>query len=431
MTESGEQVVIEKIVQGGAGLARADGMVILVPGVLPGETVRVRRGEARHGVTRGELAGVIHQSPRRVKPSCPLFLSCGGCGFLHTDYANELELKQQVLAETLERVGKLKPRILPPVPALAPEGYRAFVQLKIDAAGKIGLFRRDSHDVVPFEGAGFEGCRLQRPRLNCAVEMLQGRLAGYQVVKFREGDVGFVVNLTAESPLPPNPALFDSLRDLKVTGLLVNDRPVFGSPEVLYIYGEAPGSIYRFRVSHDAFFQPDPSVVQRLADRVAEIITAETGDNRLNENLLDLYAGVGTFGIQLARKMLGVYCVEIGESAVRDLEQNVSENHVTNVAPYRGTAKSFLKRFRGTAGAIIVDPPRAGIEVEVRRAIEKLSAPLLCYVSCHPATLARDLADLVMAGGYEIDSVQLFDQFGRTHHIESLSVLKKIPAAQT
>lgn len=157
---------------------------------------------------------------------------------------------------------------------------------------------------------------------------------------------------------------------------------------------------------------------------MAEIISAEMGPNRLTDNLLDLYAGVGAFGISLARKVQGVYSVEVGGSAVQDMEFNLGENRVFNLAVYRGTVGSFLKRFRGQAGAVIVDPPRAGLDPDARDSLIRLSPPLLLYVSCRPATLARDLSAFVSSGKYRVDSVQIFDQFGRTHHIESLSVLK-------
>ena len=426
MSQMSETLIIEKIVEGGMGLARAETGVVLVPGTLPGETVEAEIVEVKHGVARGRVLNIISPSPHRQPPNCPLFLNCGGCDFLHTPYSNELDLKQQILAETIERIGKIKPHLLPPMPAAKPEQYRAVVQLKIDSQGRIGLFRRESHDVVPFEGEGFTGCRLQQDRLNHAISALQSRLAGFQVIKFRIGDEGFVVNLTSVAAKEADEELQGRIRDIGATGFLVNDRLVFGSPAALYIYGEALGPKMRLRVSHDAFFQADPSVVQRLVTRLAEIISAERGTNRLNENMLDLYAGVGTFGVGLASKVLGVFCVEVGDTAARDLQFNITENHMRNCVAYRATAKSFLKRFREKVGAAIIDPPRTGIEQEVRRAILRLAPPLLLYVSCHPATLARDLSHFAADGAYHIDSVQLFDQFGRTHHIESLTVLKKI-----
>lgn len=446
MDDPTERLVVEKVVEGGAGLARGQSGVVLIPGTLPQEEIDAQILEAKAGVRRGRILRVVSPSPARMAPLCPLFLSCGGCDFLHTPYERELELKQQILAETLERIGKLKPNFLPPVPAPAPEFYRTFVQLKIDPEGRIGLFRRDSHDVVPFQGAGFQGCRLQNDRINQIVERLQGHLRGYQVINLRMGDVGFVVNLTSEHPTEPNEGLLELSRDAGTTGFLVNDRLVMGDPAVLYIYGEADERKLRVRVSHDAFFQADPSVVQRVAKRVGEIIETKRGPDRLKENLLDLYAGVGTFGILLAHKVLGVFCVEIAKNATHDLEWNMSENRVTNLIFHRGTAKSFLKRFqpmsrtsalaasgtltRTDIGVCLVDPPRAGVDVETRKELLRLSPPLLIYLSCDPPTLARDLADFA-AGGYEIDSVQIFDQFGRTHHIESLSVLKKISSTPT
>lgn len=416
---------IEKIVEGGAGLARGESGVVLLPGSLPGETVEARVDEMRQGVARGRVVRVVSPSRHRIDPACPLFLTCGGCDFLHTTYAAELDLKQRIMAETLERVGKLKlVNVLSPVPASQPEFYRAFTQLKIDPEGRIGLFKRESHEVVPFEGRGFAGCRLQREYLNRAVAALQGKLSGYKVIKFRMGDEGFVVNITSDIPQEPDERLNGLIHDLGATGFLVNDRLIFGSPAVLYIYGEAEGRTLRFRVSNDAFFQADPSVVQRLVNRMAGIISAERGDKRLTENMLDLYAGVGAFGISLVRKVQGVYSVEVGEGAVQDLEFNMGENRVINMVAHRGTVGSFLKRFRGSAGTVIIDPPRAGLEPDVLKALIRLSPPLLLYVSCHPATLSRDLSAFASSGKYLVDSVQIFDQFGRTHHIESLSVLK-------
>lgn len=248
---------IEKIVGGGAGLARGESGVVLVPGTLPGESVEARVERPRQGVARGRVVRIVSPGRDRIEPACPLFLNCGGCDFLHTAYSAELELKQQILVETLERVGKLKSvDVLPPVPARRPEFYRAFTQLKINAEGRIGLFKRETHEVVPFEGPGFAGCRLQREPLNRAVEALQGKLAGYKVIKLRMGDEGFVVNITSDVPHEPDGRLNTLIHDIGATGFLVNDRLIFGSPAVLYIYGEADGRILRFRVSNDAFFRP-------------------------------------------------------------------------------------------------------------------------------------------------------------------------------
>ncbi|MBI4178559.1 class I SAM-dependent RNA methyltransferase [bacterium] len=419
-----ERVRIEKVVDGGFGLGRDSSGVVLLPGALAGETVDADLAERRMGIRTGRVRDVVDASSDRRAPECPLFLDCGGCDFLHTAYEKELELKQAILAETFQRIGKLTPPFLSPVPSSSPEFYRDFVQLKINPDGRIGLFRKDSHEVVPFEGPAFGGCRLQKDRLNRAVAVLQGKLTGFQVVKFRMGDEGFVVNLTAEQPPEGRDELEPLIRSLGVTGFLINDRPVYGPTHVLYIYGEAQDRQIRIRVSHDAFFQPNPPVVQAIARRLEETLDRVLGPNRLMSNILDLYAGVGTFGLFLAHAVLGVFAVEVSESATSDMEWNIPENRIRNMVFHRGTAKSFLKRFRGKAGAVILDPPRAGLETAVRDDLIRLAPPLLFYISCHPATLARDLADLTSRGPWRIDSVQLFDQFGRTHHIESLSVLK-------
>lgn len=425
---------IEKVVDGASGLARDAHGVVLVPGTLPGESVEVADMSGAKGVRTARVTRVLRPSPERIPAGCPLFLTCGGCDFLHTTYERELELKQSILAETLERIGKIKPCLLPPVPARNPEYYRSFVQLKIDAQGRIGLFRRDSHDVMPFEGEGFNGCRLQQDRLNRAVDSLQGKLAGFQVIKMRAGDEGFLVNLTHREghgpgdTTPPLDDITEAVRKIGADGLLVNDHPVFGSSAALYIYGEAEGGLghpeRRFRVSYDSFFQSDPEVVRHICDRIGQVLHEVFGPDRLMQNILDLYAGVGTFGILLAPKVLGVFAVEISNSAANDMDFNISANHITNLLYHRSTAKSFLKRFRGPVGAVVVDPPRAGLELDIIHSLRQMSPPLVFYVSCHPATLARDLAAFTRDGAYGIDSVQIFDQFGRTHHIESLTVLK-------
>ncbi len=416
-------LTIEKVVDGAYGLARDSDGVVLVPGTLPGEEVEIVPDSKVQGVRVGRATRIRSAHPDRIPPVCPLFLACGGCDFLHVSYERELGLKQDILAETLLRIGQLRPTLLDPVPSPTPEQYRAYIQLKIDPKGRIGLYRRDSHTIVPFDGESFPGCRLQPDDFNGAVARLQGKLAGYKVIKLRKGAQGWVVNLTSDQSPAPAEGLIRQIHDLGATGFLVNDRLVFGSPEVLYIYGEAPGPIYRFTVSPDSFFQADPAAVDRLSRRMADTIDRERGPARLNENLLDLYAGVGTFGIRLASKMMGVFCVESSAGAVRDLEKNMADNRTTNLIAYRSTARAFLKRFRSAVGTVIVDPPRSGLEPDARQALITLKVPLVLYLSCHPATLARDLAALT-AGGYKIDSVQLFDQFGRTHHIETLTVLR-------
>ncbi len=425
MSDSTFAARIEKVVEGGLGLWRGPQGVVLIPGTLPEESVEIVSGEPKDGVRFGTVVRIIEPSQRRIEPACPLFLSCGGCDFLHTPYDHELDLKQKILAETIERIGKIKPRFLPPVPATLSEHYRYFVQLKIDEQGKIGLYRRDSHTVVPFEGDGFSGCKIQQDKLNDAIERLQGKLAGFQVIKLRMGHERFVINATSKSGTEGDDRLTGLIRDCGATGFLVNDRLIFGDPAVLYIYGEADGQIWRIWMSHDTFAQSDPSVVQKIANRVLEIMDTERGVNRLKDRMLDVFAGAGVFGILLARHVKEVIAVEIGEGAAKDCERNVTENGIKNMLAYRSTAAAFLKRFKGDTGSVIVDPPRPGLEKNVRDELIRVGAPLLFYISCQPATLARDMATFVASGVYEIDSVQMFDQFGRTHHIESLTIMKK------
>ncbi len=426
MTFSASQIVqMEKPVYGGACLARIDGKAVFVPLTLPGERVRVRIVEEKRGYATAECEEIVVAVPERIAPACRHFGSCGGCHYQHTDYATQLRLKQAILRETLERGGV---RAAAEIAVLAgqPWGYRNRIRLAADAAGRLGYRGRRSHAVVPVSE-----CPIAAPLLMQAAVAI-AEAAQRCVPKMRLSEVALYCNaeetallasVLAERPVKCD---FDAFaRDVMehVPALrgaeLVMEGHTGGSARVLARWGDAAitycAAGFEYRVDHGAFFQVNRWLVDALVERV---IAGQRG-----ALAWDLFAGVGLFARQLAKHFARVVAVESAPAAMPALEANLRGTAGTAV---RAETLDFLKKM-GTSerpDLIVVDPPRTGLGKEITALLGALQAPAMTYVSCDPATLARDLRALV-AADYVIESVTMADLFPQTFHLETVVQLRR------
>lgn len=394
-----QTVSISKLVYGGAGLARREGRVLLVPFVLPGERVRAGVERERAGVIQARLVEVVEAAPGRVEPRCPYFRRCGGCAYQHATYELQLEQKRIILEETLQRIGKLAP---PPVEVMSgPEWeYRNRAQFHL-RRGRIGYFAHASRRLC-----AVEQCPIASPRLNAV--------------------------LTGLAEMAREPRFPDFVRSLEVftneTGVQLNvletARPVarrFFDWCAERIPGLAGGALeYRvgedwFRVSGGSFFQVNRFLIEALAGRALADAAGETA--------LDLYAGVGLFTLKLARRFRRVTAVESGSGAAGDLEFNAARAALP-VAVRRASAEFFLLGLAERPDFVLADPPRAGLGKQVVKELLRLAPPRMVIVSCDPATLARDAARLI-AGGYRLERLTLVDLFPQTAHLEAVAALTR------
>lgn len=418
-------VQIEKPIYGGAFLARDEGKAVFVPLALPGERVRVRRVEDKRAYATAELEEVVSSAPERVAPGCRHFGVCGGCQYQHANYHAQLQFKQDVLRENFTRGG-----VAPPVEinliAGEPWRYRNRIRLAFDAAGGAGYRGRRSHALV-----NIAECPIAAPLLVRAALALAGlvqRLAPGErpaemalfcdaeekqllvtLFKRAEGrdDLGALASaLGAQIP---------ELRGVEVVVEATPSHPLrtlaqHGASSMTY---RAAG--FNYRVDHGAFFQ----VNRWLVDSLVDCVTA--GQN--GELAWDLFAGVGLFARRLASAFTRVVAVESAPAAISALKANLSGT-VGDAVPL--PALDFLQRSRETElpDLVVVDPPRTGLGPEMTARLASIGAPGLVYVSCDPATLARDLRAL-LENGYMIETVTLADLFPQTFHLETVVGLRR------
>jgi 23S rRNA (uracil1939-C5)-methyltransferase len=418
------EVRIEKLVYGGEGLARHDGQTVFAPFVLPGETVAVEPLERRKKFIRGRVRAVLLPSPERVGAECPHFGVCGGCSYQHMPYPAQLRYKSEILRETLARLGKVVWEGEITQHGSPPYGYRNRAQWKIapDVGGRpaVGYFEAGSRRLCPVRA-----CPILSPKLRETLDaFLRLAAAGTLPAGLREveafaddADERVLLNLSFEKLDGPVQAVADLL-SAEIPGaesFLVHsareDRFELQGPGYLS-YGVGA---HRYRVGHLSFFQ-----VNRFL--IAEMVEMALGEAR-GPLALDLFAGVGLFSVPLAHRFERVIAVESNEATARDLETNLQASGAASPAARHSDVVAFLERWRETPDFVLLDPPRAGIPEAALQRLAKLKPTVIGYVSCDPATLARDLALLVgtkeTPGGYGIDAVHLVDMFPQSYHLEA------------
>ena len=394
---------------GGETLGRLpDGRAVFVPFGWPGEAARVRLVEEKRGYARAELLEILRPSPGRIDPRCKHFGRCGGCHYQHMPYQAQLEAKAEILRDQLVRIGKLQdPLVLPTVPSPLPFNYRNTVQFSLTGQGELGYHEAVGDRVFPIEE-----CHLPEEPLNQLWPQLDFEaLPGMERVGLRLG-VGEDILLALESSAidPPDLSVEElpvSVVHLSPAGSLV----LAGSDHVvMHVLGRS------FRVSARSFFQVNTPMAEALVDHLLAELDLTAADT-----VLDVYAGVGLFSAFLASRVGRLVAIEESQTACDDFEVNLAE--FDHVELYEGSAQEVLPVLAADPQAIVVDPPRPGLHRAVIDAILELSAPVLVYVSCDPATLARDARRLVV-GGYRLEKVTPFDLFPQTYHIESVSIWK-------
>jgi 23S rRNA (uracil1939-C5)-methyltransferase len=368
-------------VYGGDGLARLDGRVVLIPYVLPGETVRAEVERAKNDLFRGRVLEVIAPSASRVTPPCPYFGTCGGCQYQHMDYHFQVEQKGAILREVLRRVGKIEFSGDIGTITGEPWQYRNRAQLHFDD-GKVGYFEHGSHRLC-----AIDHCPIVSPALNNVISTMQG-----QVPRSFTGSVEFFTNET----------------EVQVNILDRAPRSILSMLQSLGVTG--PIEYAGFRVSRNSFFQ----VNRYLID---DLVKCAAGD-REGDWAVDLYAGVGLFSARLAERFQRVTAVESSRPAFQDLQYNI-ERRAMSVAAENQTAEEYLVGLEETPELILADPPRTGLGKEVVQELARIHAPYLTIVSCDPATLARDLQGL-LASGYRIEHITMVDLFPQTFHLETV-----------
>jgi 23S rRNA (uracil1939-C5)-methyltransferase len=420
---------------------------VFVPFVLPGERVDVEVRQEKPGFARGSVTQLIEASPDRVEARCPYFRQCGGCHYQHIPYERQLELKAGILRETLQRIAKIELKSEIRLHASPPWNYRNRTRLRVQTAPEfaLGYFRFGSHKFLPVRECPISSpllnhvmARLLELRgLNCPAAVKEIELFAHAADERllawafcgREADKGDLLRwaeaIKRALPEITGITFFASRRrssDQRSSDQRIEDDAPTDSRSLAQ--SGAKALHYRtknhdYEVSAGAFFQ----VNRYLIDELISVVTG----NASGEVALDLYAGVGLFSAALAQNFHHILGVEASQTAYGDLVQNVPANVKAVGARTEDYLRSDYPRSRPVRkrpDLVVLDPPRTGAGKVVIRSLVELGAPRIRYVSCDPATLARDIAPL-LAAGYHIEEAHLFDLFPETFHIESVLLLAR------
>ena len=370
-------LTIHDIAFGGEGVGRVDDFVVFVPFVIPGEIVEVEITEVKKNFARAKLLRVEKSSPERVEPECRYFGACGGCQYQHIAYATQLRLKHKQISDMFERVGKIPAdKIAPVIPSPQPYGYRNRIMIRSQWNGPakklvIGFIRADNNFVEDIEE-----CKIAEP------------------------------------------AISEQIKHVRA-----NPPPKGGIKIVLRIPPE------NWDVPPDSFFQTNFFLLPKLVETVRGFL--RDGGAR---HLVDLYCGVGFFGIELADLVESFVGVEYDRLAINSARKNIASRKISNGEFISATVEEvlpeLLKKFSPEKTSVILDPPRKGCWPETLNLLCETKPAQIIYVSCHPATMARDLNILCADGVFELARVQPLDMFPQTQHVECVADLRRTNLAK-
>jgi 23S rRNA (uracil1939-C5)-methyltransferase len=385
------EVRIERILPGGAGLAHAGGRTLLVGLAAPGDYLRVRVESVRGKVAFASIVEILKPAPSRIEPPCPYFGRCGGCDFQQLDYNAQLSAKVEIIRDCLRRIARIEfPLEIPITPSPLEWRYRARAQWQGDAArNRLGYFERGSHRICDVTE-----CPVLVPELQDTLSDLRARMA--------------------KGSLPDEAQDFQAVAGDEGVSL----APSLDEEEVPESSRTIAGNRYRF--SAEGFFQINQSLLPEL---VSYAVADASG-----VSAVDLYCGVGLFTLPLAKRFASVTAVEGNNAAVEYARRNLSDAQLSNAKVECAPVGLWLNaNARGLAPVelVLLDPPRTGLEEGAVDGLLALESRRITYVSCDPATLARDLKEILHAG-YALSTIAAFDMFPQTHHVETVVTLEKV-----
>jgi 23S rRNA (uracil1939-C5)-methyltransferase len=438
---------IDSLAYGGNGVARLNGFVVFVRRGLPGDLVRARVTKVKKGFAEATATEVVTPGPARVDAPCAHFPACGGCRFQDLAYDAQAQAKEEQVRDALERIGGVaEPPVEPIVPAASPFFYRNKLEYSFtrgEDGVALGFHRAGRWDEV----LEVERCWLTTDLGNAIRDAVRDWAREERLEPFdQEAQTGFlrhlvvregrntgqalVVLVTAPGELADPGYLVETLRrfpEVRSVQWAVNERPaeVTNVPARLLWGDEAIEEELcglRFRVRPSAFLQTNTEMAERLyglAIDAAGLTGAET--------VYDLYCGIGTIGLSMARAALSVWGVEVSEESVACAIESAELNGIANAAFFAGDVARSLEELADRAGppdVVVVDPPRAGLTGKALRQVGRLAPPRLVYVSCNPTTLAGNVKELAAEWGYRLERVTPVDMFPHTPHVEAVALLR-------
>jgi 23S rRNA (uracil1939-C5)-methyltransferase len=387
----------------GAYTIARDEKVVLIKGAIPGELVEVEILEKKKDYSLANVINVIEPSEHRVGPPCPVFGLCGGCQLQFIAYEKQVAMKDEILLDSLTRLGGIETA---QVPALYGEqwNYRHRAQFKVSPDGEIGLFRESSREVITFEE-----CPLMDREINRLFRKIRenGLARGLSEIHIAAGDTPVAL---LKGRGGHDSSLFESFIEAGFSGVAYDDAIAYGGA---YTGFDLNG--LRYTVSPWTFFQSHWGLNRKVVENMVDGLAPLDG-----KHVLDLYAGAGNFSLPLAAGAAEVVAVEENPHAVEDGRRNIELNGIRNCKIVKSSAEKY--KINRKFDIIILDPPRPGLTSETAKKVLENPPGTIVYISCNPATLARDLRKLKEK--YDITSVRQIDFFPNTYHIEAMVFLQ-------
>lgn len=386
----------------GEGIGKIDGKIIFVPKTIPGDIVEVTSITNHKTYYKGKVKKLITPSPNRVHIDCPYYETCGGCQLLGMSYENQLAYKQEKVKNILKQYANINTN--PPIVGGCPYHYRNKMILQVEN-GKLGLYESESNTLVPIDA-----CLLISDALNHLLNKIATHLdlSNVTQILIREGEshqrmVQFLGKIDVNKML-------ECLKE-EVTSLYLNETLIFGNPTITEKLGQ-----YSFEISPHSFFQINHIQTEKLYHQVKEYLGMS------KNRILDLYCGTGSIGIYVSECAKKITGIELNSSSVKDARKNIKNNYLKNIEILEGDVGKILQA-KEQQDAIIVDPPRSGLDKKTKQTLLQIKSPTIIYISCNPITLARDLKDLSEI--YHVQDIILYDLFPNTYHVEVISYMTR------
>ncbi len=407
----------------GEGVGTFEGMRVFVDGALPGEKVKARLTLVKKTYAKGKVVDIIAASSERVKPPCPFYDRCGGCQIMHLNYPGQLKIKRQRVFDALERIGGFRsPVVNECLPSPQTFGYRNKIQLPVQMP-KIGLFERGSHNLVEIDHCLIH-CDLGEEIFRHVSKRAEELPTHLKYILIRSSSArreGLVIFVTKEKTQGSLSEIANELMNEcpLIKGVVQNINPKGNNVILGESYSILCGSGFihdeicemMFKVSPASFFQVNPHQAEHVYNKVREFAGCRSGDR-----IVDAYCGVGTLSLILSKHVKEVVGIECVSQAIQDARENAEKNGISNCRFICRETEKALKEFKD-ADIVILNPPRKGCAPEVIQTLNHTRPAHIVYLSCDPATLARDLKQFE---GYSMDAVQPFDMFPQTAHVETL-----------
>lgn len=412
---------VDGISHSGEGVARIDGKATFIPFAIPGETVEVEIIEDKRKFRRARLTGIIEASSERNKPFCPHYYECGGCAYQHMSYSKQMELKQQVVSETMKRIGKLELQVNPILGMEDPWRYRNKVTWhvnRINGKLRMGYYKNDSRQILDITTCKLISSEMENLSLFIKARLAEFSLPDHCEIVIRQSSRDQKLMLVFAGAGTENASIQNLLDYPDLDSIYSLDDEYYtllhGEP---YLQEEINGVYYD--ISALSFFQVNSLQARKLFDLVKQYADVKSSDR-----ILDAYCGIGSMSLYLAQSARKVIGVESYPPAIQDAVHNTHKNKLRNCDFLTGACEILIPQLIDEFELVVIDPPRSGCTEELINGIARLAPESIVYVSCNPSTLARDLA-LFSRKGFEAVTIQPVDMFPQTSHVETIVLITR------